>query len=100
MIDDGTYTAVVDRFENDLAVLLVEGEDDQVGELVVDQEELPEDGQHVDAVVTVAVEDGELVEVTYLDGETDRRKDAAQSRFDRLSERPPSDGDAGSSDSK
>lgn len=62
MIDDGTYTAILDRFEDDRAVLLVEGEDELVGELVVDEDDLPEDGQHVDAVATVEVEDGELVE--------------------------------------
>ncbi|AQL42086.1 hypothetical protein BV210_04870 [Halorientalis sp. IM1011] len=93
MIDDGTYTAVLDRFEDDLAVLLVEGEEDLVGELVVEREELPEDGQHVDAVVTVVVEDGELDDVWYEEAETDERKESVQSRFDRLSERPPSDDD-------
>ena len=93
MIEDGTYTAVLDRFEDELAVLLVEGEDDLAGELVVEREALPEDGQHVDAVLSVVVEEGELGEASYLEQETEERSEAAQSRFDRLSERPPSDGD-------
>lgn len=100
MIDDGIYTAVLDRFEDYCAVVLVEDEGDLVGELVVNKEALPEYGQHVDAVFTLGVEDGELVEAMYLDRETDQRKDTAQSRFDRLSERPSSDGDTGSLDSE
>ncbi|RXK48015.1 DUF3006 family protein [Halorientalis pallida] len=98
MIDDGTYTAVVDRFENDLAVLLVEGEEELVGESVVDREALPEDGQHVDAVFSVVVEDQELAEATYQEHETEDRSEAAQSRFDRLSERPPEANDENSDD--
>ncbi|WP_424016221.1 DUF3006 domain-containing protein (plasmid) [Halorientalis pallida] len=98
MIDDGTYTAAVDRFEDDLAVLLVEDENDPIGELVVDEDELPTDGQHVDAVITVAVEDGELVEARYQAQETEARSEAAQSRFDRLSERPPETSDENSED--
>ncbi|WP_336000158.1 DUF3006 domain-containing protein [Halorientalis halophila] len=93
MIDDGTHTAVLDRFEDELAVLLVEGEEDLVGELVVDQKELPEDGQHVDAVFTVEIATGELSAATYQAAETNDRTDESQSRFDRLSQRPPSDDD-------
>ncbi|MFD1588118.1 DUF3006 family protein [Halorientalis brevis] len=89
-ITDGTYTAVVDRFEEDLAVVLVEGEEELVGELVVETESLPADGQHVDAVLTVVVEDGELDDVAYDEAETTERAEDAQSRFDQLSERPSS----------
>lgn len=92
-IDDGTYAAVLDRFEGELAVLLLEADDDLAGELAVPTDALPADGQHVDAVFAVEVDDGDLVDADYDPDETDRRRTDAQSRFDRLSERPPSDGD-------
>jgi len=92
-IADGTYTAVVDRFEDELAVLLVEGESELVGELVVETMSLPVDGQHVDAVLTVEVQDGKLDDVWYEADKTVERKEDVESRFDRLSERPPSDDD-------
>lgn len=93
MTTDGTYTAVVDRFEEELAVLLLEENGETVGEVVVDQERLPEKGQHVDAVLQVELENDELVDVTYEEQETDDRSERAQRRFDDLSQRPPSEED-------
>jgi hypothetical protein len=90
MTTDGTYTAVVDRFEDDLAVLLLEDDGETVGEVAVDAGRLPEDGRHVDAVLVVELADGDLVDVTYDAAETVDRAEAAQSRFDELSGRPPS----------
>lgn len=87
MIPDGSYTAVVDRIEDGLATLEVGGGDD-LYELVVDAEALPEDGRHQDAILNVDVESDELVGATYDESATVERKEDAQSRFDRLSERP------------
>ncbi|WP_232702481.1 DUF3006 domain-containing protein [Halobacterium wangiae] len=93
-----TYTAVLDRFEatedgEELAVLLVEAEGDVVDEVVVDRERLPAEGRHENAVFAVTVDDDELAEIVYRPDETEARTEAAQSRFDRLSRRPPSDED-------
>ena len=85
------YTGVIDRFEDDLAVILLEADGDVVDELVLEREELPEDAAHVDAVLEVTLKDGEVTDLVYDPAETATRKDRAQSRFDRLSERPPSD---------
>ena len=93
MPSDGTYTAVVDRFEADLAVLLLEDDGETVCEVVVDEEELPADGRHVDAVLAVELEDDEVVDVTYEEAATEDRSERAQSRFDSLSQRPPSEDD-------
>jgi hypothetical protein len=90
MIPNGTYTAVVDRFEDDLAALEVEGEDERY-ELVVPTASLPEEGQAVDAVLVIEVDDGDLVDAVYKPTETEERKESAQSRYDRLSRRPPKD---------
>ncbi len=87
------YTGVIDRFEEDLAVILLEAEGDVVDELVLDRDELPADAAHVDAVLEVTLDDGEVTDLVYDADETATRKDQAQSRFDRLSERPPSDDD-------
>lgn len=115
MIADGTYTAVVDRIEvgadgERLAVLLLEdGEeggadegdvdqgsgDEVVGDLVVERDRLPEDAREDGAVLQVVVEDGDLADARYRPDETGRRREAARSRFDRLSERPPGSDDEG-----
>jgi hypothetical protein len=91
MIPDGQYTAVVDRIEDGLAAVLLEEDGRDAYELLVEPAELPEDGQHANAVLTVEVQDGELVKASYDPDETEERRDSAQSRFDRLSERPSSD---------
>ncbi len=85
------YTGVIDRFEDDLAVILLEDDGDVVDELVLDRGDLPTDAAHEDAILEVTIEDGEVTDLVYDATETENRKDRAQSRFDRLSERPPSD---------
>jgi hypothetical protein len=91
MIPDGRYTAVVDRIEDGLATILLEENDRDAYELVVDPDELPEEARHADAVLTIEVEAEDLADVTYEAEETKERREAAQSRFDRLSKRPPKD---------
>jgi hypothetical protein len=85
---DGTYTAVLDRIEGDLAVFEVVDDEEKV-ELLADLDGIPEAGRHPDAVFEIVVEDGELQDATYDESETEEQKDSAQSRFDRLSSRPP-----------
>lgn len=89
MVEDGRYTAVLDRFEDDLAVLLLEDGDEVVDDLVVDRERLPSPARHQDAVLTVVVRDGDLADATYDPETTERRSERARDRFDRLSRRPP-----------
>lgn len=91
MIPDGTYTATVDRFEDDLAVLLIEEDNQDIDQLVVDRSELPWRAREQNAVLTVTVLDGEYEGGTYEPEETKERTEDAQSRFDRLSRRPPND---------
>ncbi|MFC7045874.1 DUF3006 domain-containing protein [Halobacteriaceae archaeon GCM10025711] len=88
MVADGEYTAVLDRFEEDDAVLLLERDGDQVDQVVVDWRDLPR-GVRQDAVLDVRVADGEVVDAAYDREATARRRDAAQDRFDRLARRPP-----------
>jgi len=88
MTPDGIYTAVVDRFEDDLAVVLLEDDGDTVDQAVLDTERLPEDARHVDAVVSVELEDEEVIDITYEERETVDRSEQAQRRFDELSQRP------------
>jgi hypothetical protein len=93
VIPDGRYVAVVDRIEDGLAAVIPQADGEAVDELLVDPETLPESARHADAVLEIVVVDGEIHEVTYDAEETERRKEAAQSRFDRLSKRPPKDAD-------
>ena len=88
MSTDGEYTAVVDRFEDDLAVLLLERDGKAVDDVAVERTELPESARHQDAVLRVSVENGAIRETTYEAEETAERAERAQSRFDRLSRRP------------
>ena len=88
MIPDGEYTAVVDRLEETLAVLEVNAEDD-LQELIVEEESLPADGRHSDAILHITVRDGDVVEATYDAEETNEQGERSQNRFDRLSKRPP-----------
>ena len=91
MCAGNTYTAVVDRIEDGLAILQLESAGEVVDSLVVDEGSLPAEGRHQDAVLTVEVADGELLDVEYRPDETTERREHAQNRFDRLSRRPPSD---------
>lgn len=94
---EGTYTAVLDRFEatadgEERAVLLLEADGEVVDDLVVAPEQLPAEGRHRDAVFELSVTD-DGVRAAYRPDETETRREAAQSRFDRLSRRPPERGD-------
>ncbi|WP_132059393.1 DUF3006 domain-containing protein [Halorussus amylolyticus] len=91
MIPDGRYTAVVDRFEGERAVLLVEDGEETVGEMAVREGRLPDDARHQDAILRVTVQNGNLVGASYDPDESERRRSEAQSRFDRLARRPDDD---------
>jgi len=92
-LSDGAYTAVVDSIEDGLATVFFEQSGDEVGDAVLDANVVPEDGRHADAILSVTVENGTVVDWDYDEGETEHRKEAAQDRFDQLSSRPPSDED-------
>ena len=90
---DGTYTAVVDRIEDGLATVFVEQEGEEITGSTIEASTLPETGRHADAVFTVRITDGEIVDWTYEPETTETRQSTAQDRFDRLSSRPPPDED-------
>jgi len=90
-LEDGTYTAVVDSIEDGLATVFFERDGEEVGNRVLDATDLPESGRHADAILSVTVDDGDVEEWTYDEERTENRREAAQSRFDCLSRRPPKD---------
>lgn len=92
-LPNGGYTAVVDSVENGSATVFLERDGQEIGDAVLDPTALPEAGRHADAVLDITVVDGALTDATYDPVTTERRAERAQSRFDRLSERPPSDGE-------
>lgn len=99
---DGRYTAVVDRFERtdpesdgrELAVLLLESGDEVVAERAIPAWRLSEAARRRDAVLTVRLRNGAVVSVAFDPEATERRGERAQSRFDRLAERPDDSGDS------
>jgi hypothetical protein len=83
------YRGVLDRFEDDLAVMLLERDGETVEDIALPREQLPEEGRHQDAIFWVEME-GEMVQtVSYRPEETVERAEQAQSRFDHLSQRSP-----------
>ena len=84
------YTGVIDRFEDEKAVVLLEAGGETVDEVLLERDGLPTDGREVDAVLTVEIEVDEVTKVAYDPEETKKRKDDVKKQFDRLSERPPS----------
>jgi len=92
-LPNGEYTAVVDTIEDGLATVFFERDGDEVGNAVLDASELPSDAQHADAILSVTLSDGDIESASYNPEATDTRAEAAQDRFDRLSERPPADDD-------
>jgi hypothetical protein len=103
MTADGTYTAVLDRFEDgssedgpgERAVLLLESGDEVVAERAIPTWRLPEDARRQDAVLELSVNNGFVVSMEYDPEQTERRTSEAQSRFDRLAERPGEGSDGG-----
>lgn len=93
-LDDGRYTAVVDSVEDGFVTVFFERDDEEVGNAVLDSSTLPDDARHADAILSVTIAGGELVEAEYDPERTEARAERAQDRFDRLSERPPGDEDS------
>jgi len=94
MVQDGEYTAVLDRFEETeretVAVLLLERGGETVDELVVPAAEVLRGlGVGPDAVLSVAVTDDGLAHATFDLEATEDRGARAQERFDALARRPP-----------
>lgn len=86
-MSDGTYTATIDRIEEGIAVCLLESEGEVIDERRLDAGELPDDcGEGT--VLEVELRDDEVVGLTPDHEEGERRRERAQSRFDRLSRRP------------
>ena len=85
----GEYRGVLDRFEDDLAVVLLERDGDTIGDIALPREQLPEDGRHQDALFAVEMEGETVQTISYCPEETRKQAEQAQSRFDRLSQRPP-----------
>lgn len=78
--------AVLDRFEGDRAVLLLEADGETVDELVVDEERLSADGRHEGAIFDVRIDDADVVDATYRPRATEERRTSLQERFDRLAD--------------
>lgn len=61
------------------------------GYAVIDASELPEEGGHADAILSITIADGEFTAMDYDSEQTATRQEAVQDWFDRLSSRPPED---------
>lgn len=87
MIDDGRYAATIDEIEGERATVLLEGDGEQLAELVVPTADLPTDEEG--AVLRVEIEDGEFVDAIVDADRTATRRRRRRARFDELAERPP-----------
>ncbi|MDZ5810612.1 DUF3006 family protein [Halorubrum sp. AD140] len=93
-LEDGEYTAVVDAIEDGLARVFFERDGEEVGDALLDPARLPADARHADAVLAVVLRDGAVDSAAYDPERTTARAEKAQDRFDRLSNRLPSDEDS------
>ncbi len=90
MIEDGTYTATLDRIEEEIAVLLIEQDGDVIEEFQIhDLETLPDESRHDGAVLRVSIKDGDVVDIEYDRDAEEERRTEMQERFEQLSEQPP-----------
>lgn len=86
-----SYAATVDRIvDGERVVVLVEDEGDVVDEVVLSSAEYPDLAEG--DVLTVTLEDGDVLDLKRDPDATERRRRELEDRFDRLSERLP-DGD-------
>lgn len=90
---DGTYTGTIDRVVDEVAVVLVEGDDANDGEPIEELnpsvDTLPDDARDEGTVLRLTFDDGDLVDIEAQPDETEERLKEARDRFDRLSKRPP-----------
>ncbi|MEM4781914.1 MAG: DUF3006 domain-containing protein [Halalkalicoccus sp.] len=91
MIEDGTYTATVDRIVDGIAVVLIEREGTVTEERRLPIEELPEECEEGSAL-SCTLASGEIESAAVDPEATEERRERAQSRFDRLSRRPDEEG--------
>jgi len=89
-LGDGTYTIIVDGIDDEIARIFIEKDGEEIGDLTVPADTIPEEGRQPDAILHIEITDGNLTSIEYDPAETETRKSAAQNRFDNLSERPPS----------
>ena len=87
------YRGVLDRFEDNLAVVLLERDGDTVDDIALPREQLPKEGRHQDAIFTVVMDDETVETISYRPEETREKSGQVQSRFDRLSQRSPECGE-------
>jgi hypothetical protein len=86
-MDDGEYTAVIDRIVDDeTAVLLCEDDGDVIAQFDVAVDRLPEDTDS-GSVLSVTVTDDSIVTMTAVPEETRTRRQRLQETFERLSKR-------------
>lgn len=81
-----THTAVIDRIEEGIAVLIFDGEDSPDG-LEIDVDNIPDDAAHEGAVLAVTMSEEGVETIERRPDEEEDRRERAQDRFDRLSKR-------------
>lgn len=104
-LPDGTYTGMIDRIEEGIAVILIEDERGDaadiaendaaasdreiIAELHYSADSLSQRAREELGVVNVTLADGEIEAIEYHQQATQRRRSELQDRFDELAERPP-----------
>ncbi|KDE57489.1 hypothetical protein EL22_11790 [Halostagnicola sp. A56] len=85
---DGTYTGVIDRIEDGgIAVILLEENEQVIEQVDVPADRLPEPAQTDGGVLSVTFEEGEITSIEYRPDATRDRRESAQAKLDRLSEK-------------
>ncbi|GAA0678497.1 DUF3006 family protein [Natronoarchaeum mannanilyticum] len=83
---DAELTGVVDRIERDLAVVLLEREEETVAQRLVQLDRLPASARDDGAVLSVRLSDGDIERLRHDAAATRRRREAARERLNELAE--------------
>ncbi|MFC4540495.1 DUF3006 domain-containing protein [Halosolutus amylolyticus] len=85
---DGTYTGVVDRIEDgEIGVILLEEDEEVIEQVDVPADRLPEPAQTDGGVLSVTLENDEVVAMEYRPDATRDRRESAREKLNRLSEK-------------
>lgn len=85
-LGDAELTGVVDRIERELAVVLLEREEETVAQRLVPLDRLPASARDDGAILSVRLSNGEIDRLRYDAAATRRRRAAARDRLNDLAE--------------
>lgn len=86
-IEEGTYKAVVDNVEDEIARIFIEEDGKDVGCLHINENDIPLKTVSQDSIYEIHISSEEITGWKFLQEETHNRKERMRQKFDDLSSR-------------